>query len=196
MRSRLPVSQPGRWLASTARRPLAPVTATAAVLQHWMHISLDSLTAFQSPIRARGTALAAAASTLAIAGGCGEETMSADEFLSTIEEQGVSLELTDDELITDDPGKELYGLELEPFTEGEGGGGGGGGGGQEEERGAHLHGSLAVYDDTDGADGGLEGCRAAADLLCYQAANIVVILEGGGIEAQRLAVAMQMLGEE
>ena len=42
----------------------------------------------------------------------------------------------------------------------------------------------------------MKTCRAAADLLCYRAANVVVILEGGGIEAQRLGVAIQKLAEE
>ena len=109
--------------------------------------------------------------------------MSAEEFISAIEEQGVELLLTDDELISDDESKELHGLELEPYA----------GAGGEKGGDAHPHGSLAVYEDTGGADGGLQSCRAAADLLCYQAGNIVVILEGGGIEAQRLAVAIQKL---
>jgi len=131
----------------------------------------------------RGALLAAITVEVALAlAACGGMTMSADEFVSAIEEQGVKLELTDDELVTTDPDKELYGLELAPYP--------GSGGGR-----AHAHGSLAVYDDTDGADRDLEACRAAADLLCYQAGNIVVILEGGGIEAQRLAVAIQKLGE-
>ena len=43
---------------------------------------------------------------------CGEETMSAEEFVSSVNEQGVQLELTEDELVTTEEGKELYGLEL------------------------------------------------------------------------------------
>jgi hypothetical protein len=129
----------------------------------------------------RGALLVATAfgATLALAA-CGETTMSAEDFVTSIEEEGVRLELTEDELVSDDPDKELYGLDLKPLP---------GGGG------TRTHGSLSVYDDSDGADSGLDACRAAADLLCYQAGNIVIILEGGGIEAQQLAVAMEKLEE-
>ena len=69
--------------------------------------------------------------------------------------------------------------------------------GHEEEHGhEHGGGSLGVYESSDAADEGMKTCRAAADLLCYRAANVVVILEGGGIEAQRLGVAIQKLAEE
>ena len=57
-------------------------------------------------------------------------------------------------------------------------------------------GSLSVYDDTDGADEEIESCKATADLLCFQASNVVVVLEGGGIEAQQLAVAIERLSEQ
>ena len=112
---------------------------------------------------------------------CGEETMSADEFASAVEEQGVRLELSEDELVTDDPDKDLYGLELLRYPDGRGK--------------SDTHGSLAVYEEAGKADAGLRACRASADLLCYQAANVVVVLEGGGIEAQRLGAAIQNLGE-
>ena len=45
------------------------------------------------------------------------------------------------------------------------------------------------------SDEEMNACQAAADLLCYRAANVVVILEGGGIEAQRLGVAIQKLAD-
>jgi hypothetical protein len=51
-------------------------------------------------------------------------------------------------------------------------------------------------DDVDGADDELAGCRASADLICYQAANIVALFDEGGIETQRLGVAIQRMAEE
>jgi hypothetical protein len=39
----------------------------------------------------------------------------------------------------------------------------------------------------------LRACRGSGGLLCYQAQNIVVVLEEGGLEATRLAVAMRRL---
>jgi hypothetical protein len=52
-----------------------------------------------------------------------------------------------------------------------------------------------VYDDDADADGEIESCRDAADLLCYQAGNVVVVLQTGGIEAQQLGKAIERLDE-
>ena len=118
------------------------------------------------------------------ASGCGDgETMTREEFLDSIREQGVEIELGR-ELLTTEPGKELYAIELEPVSPALPG-----------DVEAHTGGSLAVHDDTESADRSLERCQASADLLCYRAANVVVVLEGGGIEAQRLGAAMQNLAE-
>jgi len=129
-----------------------------------------------------------AISTAALVG-CGDgRTFTADEFVEEINGQGVELELGEP-LLTDEEGKELYDLHLEPVADlpGEA---------SEEEGHQHAGGSISVYDDTDGADRELETCHVAADLLCYQAGNVVVVLQGGGIEAQQLAVAMERLAEE
>jgi hypothetical protein len=131
------------------------------------------------------TAIALATALLAVVAGCGGERMSAEEFVDAVGEEGVRMKLGD-ELLTDDSGKELYALELEPLP----GAGLDTGGGK-----AHIGGSLAVYDEDEGADRGFETCQVAADLLCYRAANVVIVLEGGGIEAQRLAIAIQKLGD-
>jgi hypothetical protein len=119
------------------------------------------------------------------AAGCRDgETITKEEFLDSIREQGVEIELGR-ELLTTEAGKELYAIELEPLS-------------PELPGDAEVHtgGSLAVHDDSDGADRSLERCEASADLLCYRAANVVVVLEGGGIEAERLGVAMEKLAEE
>jgi hypothetical protein len=67
-----------------------------------------------------------------------------------------------------------------------------------EEGGSGASGSLYVYDDTAGAEDELRACRASAGLVCLQAANVVVVLNGesGGIEVRRLAVAMQRLRDQ
>ena len=39
----------------------------------------------------------------------------------------------------------------------------------------------------------LYAVELAPDLLCYRAANVVVVLEGGGLEARQLGLAMQKL---
>ena len=123
------------------------------------------------------------ASVLAL--GCGGgRTFTAQEFVDEVKAEGVELRLGEP-LFTEGEDKELYAIELQPVAElpGEG----------EHE---HAGGSLSVYEDAGGADREIETCRAAADLLCYQAENVVVVLEGGGIESQQLAVAIERLSEE
>lgn len=137
--------------------------------------------------------LGAIAATLFAAGtgalGCGgEHTFSAQEFVDKINAEGVELSLGE-ELFTDEEGKELYDLRLEPVP-----GPSAEAGGEGEHQ--HDAGSLSVHDDTEGADGEFESCQVAADLLCYQAANVVVVLQGSGIEAERLAVAIERLSAE
>jgi hypothetical protein len=91
------------------------------------------------------------------------------------------------ELLTEEEGKELYDLRLKTVADLPG---------EASEGEEHSAGSLSVYEDSDDADGEIESCRAAADLLCYRAANVVVVLQGGGIEAQQLGKAIERLAEE
>lgn len=124
---------------------------------------------------------------LAVAGcGGGEPTFTAQGFVDQVNRQGVKLRLGEP-LITDQEDKELYAVELQPL-----------GGPRVDSEGEDVHsgGSISVYDDDDGADGEFANCRQAADLLCYRAANVVVVLEGGGLEAQQLGVAMQRFAGE
>lgn len=119
--------------------------------------------------------------------GCGSErTFTASEFVNEVRANGVELTLGE-ELLSEEEDKELYAVELEPLP--------GAKAGASNGEHAGTSGSISVYEDIEGADDELATCRASADLLCYQAANIVVVLEGGGIEAQRLAVAMEKLAE-
>lgn len=195
-RSPRSVSHDGLRAASHALAPVAPVAAVAAVAQHAAHIasSMPACPAMpadgtmRAPGRLRGRAACGLVLAALAAGGCGDggRTFSAGEFVSEIGKQGVGIRLGET-LVTDEEGKELYAVELEPVgprlpdDEGEPGVTGG---------------SLSVYEeDGAGADGDFESCRAAADLLCYRAANVVVVLEGGGLEAQQLGVAMRRLDD-
>lgn len=136
--------------------------------------------------RARGNGVAIVAiSAIALAACSSERTFTAQEFVDEVNAEGVELRLGE-ELFTEGEDKELYALELEPVAQLPG----------EDGEAGHTGGSLSVYEDTGGADGEIEACQAAADLLCYQAGNVVVVLEGGGIESQQLGVAMQRLSEE
>lgn len=126
-----------------------------------------------------GPAAAALLAGLALTA-CGEgRSFTAEEFVDEVKAEGVEAELGD-ELFTDDEDAEVYALELEPVAKLPGA----------DE---HAGGSLSVYADGDGADEKYESCQGSADLLCYRAANVVVVLEGGGIEAERLGVAMERL---
>jgi hypothetical protein len=52
---------------------------------------------------------------------------------------------------------------------------------------------MYVFGGTGEAGDQLNACRRSGGLLCFQASNIVVVLEDGGLESQRLAVAMKRL---
>ena len=130
--------------------------------------------------------LAATAFAAAAIAGCGsEKTFTAEEFVDGINAEGVELRLGEP-LLTDDESQELYAVALEPVSALPGSEGGSG----------DIGGSLSVSEDGSGADQEMASCENSADLLCYRASNVVVVLEGGGIEAQRLAVAVQRLSED
>jgi hypothetical protein len=142
---------------------------------------------------ARASAALALVSLLTIAllptfAGCGEgRQFTAEEFVEKVNAEGVELKLGD-ELFSDDESQELYAVELEPVAELPGAG--------EGDAREHSGGSISVYDDTGSADEKVESCMATVDLLCFQASNVVVVLEGGGIEAQQLGIAIERLSEE
>jgi hypothetical protein len=145
--------------------------------------------------RGRLAALSAAALAIAASSCSQERTLTASEFIADVNEQGVALTLGEP-LHTDDESKDLYAVHLERLSGEEPAGHEEEPRDEEEHGHEHGGGSLGVYESSDAAHEGMKTCRAAADLLCYRAANVVVILEGGGIEAQRLGVAIQKLAEE
>ena len=128
-------------------------------------------------------AVAVAAAGLLAACGGEEESFSPEEFVETMRENGVEMALGKP-LFSADESKEVVAVELEPLP-----------GTPTPEEGAleDPHGSLTAHDDVAGADDQFRNCEATADLLCFQAANVVIVLEGGGLEADRLAAAMKKL---
>jgi hypothetical protein len=118
---------------------------------------------------------AAAAALLA---GCGsdERSFSAEEFVAEANSNGAHLELGVP-LSASDTGDELYALEVGPSDEPVKKQG------LPEDPGKHSDehggGSLRVSDSAEDAEAEYSRCEAAATLLCYRAANVVVILEEG-----------------
>ena len=115
--------------------------------------------------------------------------MTASRLIDRINAEGVSIELGR-RLPSGGNAKELYAVKLPPLpgepvpargTEGDAG----------------ASGTLYVFGDTGSADDQREACRGSGGLLCFQASNIVIVLddEGSGLEAQRLAVAMKRLAQ-
>jgi hypothetical protein len=124
----------------------------------------------------------------AVVAGCGGgQTFTASEFIDRISAEGVSIQLGR-ALPKGSTAKELYAVRLPPLP-----GEPAPAPGSEGGRGAS--GTLYVFGDAGSADDQLKACRGSGGLLCFQASNIVVVLgdEGGGLEAQRLAVAMKRL---
>jgi hypothetical protein len=131
----------------------------------------------------------AAVAAVAIAGcGTSEKTFTASEFIDQVDEQGVALELGR-QLPAGGGADEIYAITL-PRLPGEPRPPSG-----EEGGGRGPNGTLYVYGDEGGAGDELDACRASAGLLCFRAANIVVVLDEdtGGIQAQRLGLAIRRL---
>jgi len=135
----------------------------------------------------RITALALAfAFAVLLATGCGSsQTFTASEFVDRINAQGVSIELGR-QLPSGGNAEDLYAVRLPPLA----------GQPRGSDRGRGASGSLYVFDDTGGAGDQLDACRHSGGLLCFRAANIVVVFEGGSLETQRLAVAMKRLASQ
>jgi hypothetical protein len=114
----------------------------------------------------------------ALLAGCGsdERSFSAEEFVAEANRNGARLELGVP-LSASDTGDELYALEVghgdEPVKQQ---GLPEDAGGSEPE---HAGGSLRVSESAEDAEAEYNRCEGAVTLLCYRAANVVVILEEG-----------------
>jgi hypothetical protein len=133
-------------------------------------------------------AIAALGMAAMLVAGCGDgPRFTASEFVDRINAEGVSIQLGR-RLSSGGKADELYAVTLPPLP-GEPPAPRGSGGG----RGAS--GTLYAFGGTGDANDQLDACRGSGGLLCFQASNIVVVLddEGSGLEAQRLAVAMKRM---
>lgn len=97
---------------------------------------------------------------------CGEHSFEAEEFVDEANASGAGIELGEP-LTTTESDTEVYALRIvaehAEATDGEHAHGGGG--------------SLTVTEDSDAALARYEQCEAAATLLCYRVANVVLIVE-------------------
>jgi hypothetical protein len=138
--------------------------------------------------RVRRAALGLVLPAALAAAGCGDESrFTAEEFVRDVNREGVKLRLGEP-LTTDEEGKELYAISLEPLQ-----------GPRVDSHGEAIltEGSISAYDENEGEpDDEFRTCQQAVDLLCYRLANVVIVLEGGGLEAQQLGVAIKRLSGE
>jgi hypothetical protein len=148
--------------------------------------------------RGSGTAarlvLSALTGLAIVACGSSERTFTAQEFVEELDARGATLELGQ-KLSTDDPDAELYAVENPEEKHG-----GGHESEQAEEEHGHAHsgGSLRVTESASRAEEEFQRCEGAVTLLCYRAANVVLVFEQ---EADpeflgRLTVAISALAAE
>ena len=151
------VSQLGLRAARYARMPVAAVPAVAAVARHCMHTPRVSIAL-------------AAIGVAAAAGGCGEgeRTFTAPEFVAEANRHGAALELGA-QLTVAAGDDRVYGIAIDGAADD----------GHAQEGAEHGGGSLRVTDDADAAVDEHARCESAASLICYRAANVVLILEPG-----------------
>jgi hypothetical protein len=135
----------------------------------------------------RALLLLAVAALAGLAGCGGGPTFTAAEFVDRINDEGVAVRLGQ-QLPSSGGAEHIYAVILPPLpgepppapgTEG----------------GPGASGSLYVFDDTGSAEDELTACRGSGGLVCFRAENIVVLFESGGIEAQRLGLAIQKLAD-
>lgn len=114
--------------------------------------------------------------------GCGQDKVfEVEEFVAEANRNGAGLELGEP-LISPDPARDVYGVELAESDRGEGGRSQdareeGDEHGAEDGAHEHLGGSLTVTPDADAGRAEFERCESAVSLLCYRAANVVVAFE-------------------
>jgi len=104
--------------------------------------------------------------------------MDAESFAERIREQGVQMELGR-ELRSEQEGLAVYDFRIPPV----------------DSTSTEARGTLEVFESDEMAREGWTRCLAAADLTCYRAGQVVVVLPSDGLEARRLAAAMQQLAK-
>lgn len=133
-----------------------------------------------APIRCLVVALAAAAA----GGGCGSSEFTAEELVAELNRHGAGIELGEP-LAGGSADAQVHAVELaEPAAE--------------DGDHAHAGGSLAITDGEDAALAEYRRCEEAASLLCFRAANAVLIFEDSlPPEALvRIGTAIRAIGEQ
>jgi hypothetical protein len=131
----------------------------------------------------------------AAACGSSERTYTAEEVVQELNARGASLELGQP-LSTDDPDAELYAVEMEAGEEHSGEAR------PQDAKGElgheHSGGSLKVTESSDRAEEEFQRCEKAVTLLCYRAANVVLLFEQEADPEQlaELTVAIRALGSD
>jgi len=116
------------------------------------------------PSRA-GTAVAGVAALiacLATVAGCGSTTFTAEELVAELNAHGAEVALG--EPLAAEGAVEIHSLELGDAAE-------------DGDDHAHAGGSLMIAEDDDSALAEYQRCESAASLLCFRAANAVLLLE-------------------
>jgi len=111
-----------------------------------------------------GTAVAGTAALiacLATVAGCGSTTFTADELVAELNAHGAEVGLG--EPLAAEGAVEIHALELGAVAE--------------DDDHAHAGGSVMITEDDDSALAEYQRCESAASLLCFRAANAVLLLE-------------------
>ena len=125
-------------------------------------------------MKGRKGALVVIVSALTVLMGCGG--LDAESFTEQIRQQGVEIELGKS-LRSEQEDLKVYDFRIAPI----------------DSTSTEARGTLEVFGSEKAATDGWTRCLAAADLTCYRAGEIVVVLPSDGLEERRLAAAMQHL---
>lgn len=133
--------------------------------------------------RGRGRAIGVAAVVGALVAGCGSQSFSAEEVVAEINDRGGALELGEP-LGESEGGIELHSLAFSSTAS--------------VSQDVHAGGSLLIAGDDDAALAEFRRCEAAASLVCFRAANAVLMFEDTvpNADLTRLGGAIQALASD
>jgi hypothetical protein len=139
--------------------------------------------------------LACAALLAAALTACGDETtFTADELVTEVNDRGARVRLGEP-LTTSQEDVELYALRLAGTGAAPGVPSGDAGSAPVD---VHGGGTLTITEDDDAALAEFERCESAVSLVCFRAANAVLIFEGAipNQDLARIEMAVQSMGED
>jgi hypothetical protein len=144
--------------------------------------------------RARLSTLACAALLAGSLTACGDETtFTADELVAEVNDRGAQVRLGE-QLTTAQDNLELYALRLAGASAAPGVPSGDAGSAPVD---VHGGGTLTITEDDDAALAEYERCESAVSLICFRAANAVLIFEGGvpNQDLARIESAVQAMAD-